>query len=216
MQRTHTQQQKKPKFIGSDGSILESLPSDVIGPEAMQSLEQYLDRLTDYDSCQASSLPDVAAEVSTATAMSTERSVSSSSPLMSPAVGIPPGDSLPTHTASFGKESSSSSSLHDIFAGDHSDHGYTDDYRHDTLDSDGEAHDGLLDVDGVKSEDPDVLGVTPDIIDEQEDTKPARAEHKRTKGGRKRPREGDIVASEAQRQKARWVLMFHRLISTIS
>lgn len=212
MQRTHTQQQKKPKFIGSDGSVLESLPSDVIAPEAMQSLDQYLDRLTDFDSCQASSLPDVAAAVSTATAMPTTRSVSSSSPMTPSAVGAPTGDSLPTHNAPFGEESSSS--LHDMFAGDHSDHGYADYYRQDALDSDGDAHDGLLDVDGVKSEDPDALGMAGDVAsndvgdgqDASEDTKPAmnaRAEHKRTKGGRKRPREGEIVASEAQRQKAR-------------
>lgn len=201
MQRAHTQQQKKPKFVSLDGSVLESLPSDVIGPEAMQSLDQYLDRLTDYDSGQASSLPDVAAAVSTETAMSTARSVSSSYLLPPPAVGAPTGDSLPTHIAPFGKESSSS--LNEMFAGDHSDHGYTDDYRHDTLDSDGEAHDVLFDVDGMKSEDHDALGMVRDIGDGQEDTKPARAEHKRTKGGRKRPREGEIAASEAQKQKAR-------------
>lgn len=187
-------QQDKAKFIGSDGSVLDDLPSEMMmDPETISSLDQGLANLTNLSPYRAASNKARA----TATATS--------------GVGGARATYTPAAVASMGQHE-----LHDFFAGGHSEH--VDESR----EEDADACDGLLDNikpypaegEGGGAAAGDAAGH--DADDEQEvgvESRPGAS------GGKKRKKDssGKLTAgeatSEAQKQKARWVVLLCCLLS---
>ena len=210
-QKARTQQHGRPKFVGSDGSVLDSLPADVMNPEAMRSLDHYLARLTDFDSRQVSAFSETTASATstaTVTTTTTARAAPSSSATTPTPAGAKASEPALTPIAPYGDESSS---FPNLFTADRSDDVYADDLLQDALDSDGDAH-----AEGFKSHEPEASGgaagfpARNEAGDEQDAGEEGRqvmasnkGGSKRKKGDRKRAREGEIE-SEAQKQKARY------------